>query len=76
MLERVDVSSASTTEGRQGDFTASELHSRIASWRAGVTPEQAHRLFDIVETFGIDAYDRARLVARPEYLHFAGAIST
>jgi len=41
-----------------------------------VTLEQAHRLFDIVETFGIDAYDRARLVARPEYLHFAGAIST
>lgn len=43
----------------------------VTKWRKRITPQQVAETAQVLAAFGIDAYDPAQTLARPELLHFA-----
>jgi hypothetical protein len=74
LLARIRTPSASTASARVADLRNRDPRSRVIRWRSKVGEEEERRAFEVLDAFGLDAYEFGQPVARRRYLHSADAV--
>jgi hypothetical protein len=71
LLAQMQVPSQSTAQGRLDVLATEDALQRVSRWRDRVDPQDVRAIHEVVDRFGIDAYEPDSAIARPRWLHFA-----